>query len=399
MLGNISHSNGLNYRGMTATHQPDHKTRKIKREIALLTGLTLIFLLPVVLIGIKRSPKTPPRGPYTVAGPHGAEAYLAFSPDSKMLASAGRDASLHLWNTQTGALLRTLKSRNKDFLSSVTFAPDGKILVSGGYFVSLWDPATGKLLGTLNDPSTIGINRVAFSPDGRWLVSASFLGKVNLWEPRTRKLRKSMNVQWSEVASVAFARDGQLIALGSIDGKVTLWDVPRWELLAELKENGNPIRGDLSAPVAFSPDGQTLVSSSAGYRNGHWSSMVCVWDVRTGVLRRKMPISNRVAGAVAFSPDGTEVALGVGELKIAEPAEVQLWNAQMTRVTRTLTLHSGEVTSLAFSPDGKTLAASSYGMGAKQAVNEIRLWNMETSQVLHTLAGKSRSFDLGKSRR
>lgn len=99
---------------------------------------------------------------------------VAFAPDGKLIASGGDDVTVKLWNAQTGALMRALPLKS-NYCGKVAFSPDGKTIAAAGELVFLWDSATGKLNRTLPGSQTL-----AFSPDGRTLSTADD-GQVKLW--------------------------------------------------------------------------------------------------------------------------------------------------------------------------------------------------------------------------
>jgi WD40 repeat protein/DNA-binding XRE family transcriptional regulator len=285
---------------------------------------------------------------------------VAFSPGGNLLATADGDGFVRLWNPVTGRpvgkpLRASGPTTNRYGVRAVAFSPDGTLLASAGAdgTVRLWDPVTGRPFGkTLHASARWGVFGVAFSPDGTLLASTGGDGTVRLWNPATgRPVGKTIQTSvgpFGGHGAVAFSPHGNLLAIGSGDGTVRLWN----------PVTGRPFGRTLHASalfgvwgVAFSPNGNLLVSAGG-------DGTVRLWNPATGQpasasLRGTFPV-NGVRG-VAFSPTGNLLALADGD------GTVRLWNPVTGRPVLA-PLHIigirplGGVSAVAFSPDG-TLAS------------------------------------------
>ena len=318
----------------------------------------------------------------------GAVDSVAFSPDGKTLASGSADDTVRLWDVATGQQIGDPLTGHTGPVNSVTFSPDGKTLATGSAddTVRLWDVASITGVASLTGQTT-AVNSVAFSPDGKTLASGSADGAddtVRLWDVAARQQIGNPLVGHSAhpgQVSVAFSPDGKILASGSADSTVRLWDV------ATRQQIGNPlgqpsIFGSVGS-VAFSPDGKVLASGSA-------FSAVQLWDVAT-----RQQIGNPISppsspgetlgqvSSIAFSPDGTILADGI-VFSSASASDVgtgtlQVWDvANHRQLIGNLANTVGAVYSVAFSPDGKTLASGS-------ADGTVRLWDVATGQQIGDL--------------
>jgi WD40 repeat protein len=157
---------------------------------------------------------------------------VAFSPDSTLLASAGGDGAVRLWNPATGQQVRVLHATSARFgVNAVAFSPHGTLLASGegDGTIRLWNPATGRairILHAIGSGTYLPLSGVAFSPNGKLL--ASVVAAVRLWDPATGQ---ALGVPFGpgnspvEVDTVAFSPNGRLLASADIAGAVRFWKV------------------------------------------------------------------------------------------------------------------------------------------------------------------------------
>ena len=120
----------------------------------------------------------------TLKGHSGFVSSVSFSPDGKRIVSgSSNDNTLKVWDAQTGQETLTLKVHTADGVCSVSFSPDGKRIVSGGFdqTVKVWDAQTGKETLTLKGHSR-GVRSVSFNPDGKRIVSGGYDMTVKVWD-------------------------------------------------------------------------------------------------------------------------------------------------------------------------------------------------------------------------
>jgi len=347
---------------------------------------------------------------------HGSMCCVSFSPGGKLV-GAGRKGTFRLWDPVTHHSTPLLTGPGAQDVSAVAFSPDSKLLATASAkgTVQLWNPATRQPVGAplRVTNSQVGVLDLAFGPGGKLLASIDGNDTVRLWNPVTRQpIGAPLHVASSQVRlnNIAFNHDGRLLATAGSDGTVRLWDLvtgqpvgaalhaaspqlgvngvtfsPDSKLLAGVGGDGalqlwNPVTGEpAGAPLrasardplggaAFSPDGKLLATVDLGGTVRLWNP---VTRQPVGAPIQTGGSTNLGVWAVAFSPDGKLLAT-------ADGGTVRLWNP-VTRqpVGEPVQAGSGgrEVSAVAFSPNGKLLATINHD-------GTIQVWNPVTAQPM-----------------
>jgi WD40 repeat protein/transcriptional regulator with XRE-family HTH domain len=172
----------------------------------------------------------------TGSGTHGGVSAVAFSPNGKLLTTIDHGGTVRVWNPVTGQPAGVpIHARPEGGplvgLERVAFSPDSKLLASAdGGTVQLWNPVTGQAVGAPLPAGTgryAGVYDVAFSPDGKLLASAGSDGIVQLWNPVTGQPVGAPLATGARngVYGVAFSADGKWLASADSDGAVHLWNI------------------------------------------------------------------------------------------------------------------------------------------------------------------------------
>ncbi len=326
---------------------------------------------------------------------------VAFRPDGQLMATAGYDHVVTLWNPGSGRVVRRLVGHS-DAITSLAFSPDGRRLLSGSLdrTLRMWDVERGETVAQFGDGST-EIWAVAFSPDGRLLASGGG-GKadepgddftIRLWNAADGREVGRLQGHKDMLQGVAFSPDGRYLVSAGLDGHLLRWEVATRQSAGEFEDasDGNPSQGAIFA-IAFSPDGRRLAVGREGGRVELWNA------VSLSRSRAWKGHEDDVYG-IAFSPDGQRLATaakdGFAIVWDVAPAAPLTWNDRTpgripvglrglavndlsTRILAKLGGHVTAAIAVAFNPGGTGLVSASGDGG-------IFLWNLEDRRPLRIL--------------
>ena len=337
----------------------------------------LPLLLGLVVTQVARSQETSPGEIATLklGDRQGAARLVAFSPDGRLLATAGVNCDIRIWDVTTARRLYTLKGHSA---SAITFSPDGKLLASAETRsgVLLWDVQSGKQQRKLEVPRDRGwfqqIYCLAFRLDGKTLVaagSATILPDARMelctalisWDAGTGKM-----IEFDELDKV----DTNWLWLSADGGTVAYFASTERKFFLRVRDlaNKKKFEFDLSSldknkhAAALSPDGKVAAIGDK------------LWDVTTGkqlvTLGRE---SFDTISYLSFSPDGKFVA-AVGMSKrisrSGKNATIGLYKVKTGDVVFAFNAHKGEVYSLAITRNGQTMASVSDD-------KTLKLWDLD----------------------
>ena len=268
---------------------------------------------------------------------------ISFSPDGNMLAVGNWDGNIMLFEVESGARKKILRSSQS--AERLNFSPDGTLLAVGtsNNAINLWNVADEQVVKTLSGHSG-NITALDFSPDGTTLVSASRDKTLKLWEIETGSEIATLQGHQGRVLSVEFSPDGSKLVSGSADRTIKLWDVASRHELETFYGHQHGVNA-----VSFSPDGLSVASGST-------DTLVKLWTVKSDGLLHILASRAESVQSVAFSPDNTMFASGNYD------RSVQLWNVEDGQEIAALegishkSLWSSVDAFVNFSPDGSKLA-------------------------------------------
>ena len=326
---------------------------------------------------------------------------LAFCPDkdSNLLASASSDRAIKLWSIEENKATLKLKLDGGCGVLAIAFSPDGKTLYSAGddNLIRRWDVATGKQTDIFKGHDGIIVSLIA---QENAIISGALDKTIRIWDAKTTELKRTLPRSQGDCDALAVTRAGDFLATAGTNNTIRIFEADNGKEVAFGSGPQAPLAGlVLSANnkrlATMTSDGQIIISDAAGRTALQWnakqtgdllfagtpdgktlvtaSNSVRFWDAAKGAEITQIPAKDfDTVETLAFSPDGNTVALGY------RSAQIELWDWRNKKSLGEFK-YPGSLFALAWSPDGKNLAAAG---GAK-----IFIWDPLSNNLI-------KSFDV-----
>ena len=328
----------------------------------------------------------------------GAVTAVAVTPDERRATSTAQDSTLKVWDLHSGVEMYVLDVLDENQVADIVgFAvtSDGRIAVSasGGGTLKVWDLEQGAHLKTLRGHSS-PVTAVAVTPDGRRCISTSRDNTLQIWDLEVGIL-EGLGNPITDTIGVWVTPDGRRAITASGDGTLKVWDLERGAHLHTLRGHDGPVTG-----VAVTPDGRRAISTSR-------DNTLRVWDLHSGVEMDVLDehpslvdIENAATGSATvggwrFFERYREAMGGLSEPRAAvvlaldgrravsaRHCNLNVWDLESGIRTHTLRGHSGSVTSVAVTPDGRRAISVSTD-------ETLKVWDLERAVAITTFRAES----------
>ncbi|MBX9677669.1 MAG: NB-ARC domain protein [Gemmataceae bacterium] len=301
---------------------------------------------------------------------------VAVSPDKKLVAGS-RGNQIHVYEAKDGKFVRTLvdpdakvdgkevKAAHVSLVESMTWSPDGKLLVSGSFQqLTVWNPEDGKVVQRIGG-FAYHVVALAFSLDGKLLATGGGVptgdGEVKIFEVAGwKQIMDVKNGHSDTVYGVAFSPDAKMLATGSADKFVKVWEVPSAKFVKSFEGHTHHV-----LDVGWQADGKLLASAGG-------DNTVKVWDFEKGEQARTIQAHAKQVTRLLFIGKKPEILTAGGD------NAVKMFNVTNGGNTKNFPGATDFVYGIGASPDGEVVATGSQD-------GQLRVYNGASGALIKAL--------------
>lgn len=350
-LGNVSKYNGLLEKKWTTVIRLQKKIMDLESKLSEVQkeivegGATRKSRLSTDWI-----PRPPER--FELTGHRAPVTKVAFHPTYSLVLSCSEDATIKVWDYESGDFERTIKGHT-DSVQDVAFDHTGKLLAScsADMSIRLWDFTTYECMRTLQGHDH-NVSSVAFMPSGDFLVSTSRDKTLKMWEVSTGYCVRTYTGHREWVRSVKVSPDGSLLASCSNDQTIRVWVASTKECKAELRGHEHVVEcvawaPDVSLPHIADTCGIVWKKGTAApgpfLISGSRDKTIRLWDAITGACLFVLLGHDNWVRGLMFHPGGGKIIISCSDDKT-----IRVWDYKNRRCQKTLEAHSHFATSIDF---------------------------------------------------
>lgn len=283
---------------------------------------------------------------------------IVFNSSGNRLASASFDCTARLWNAETGLLLQTFRGHRAPIVD-IAFSSDNQSLATASFdgTIRMWNLASGNCENVFRGHSR-EVKSICLSSDGQWLFSGSFDGTVRRWNLQSQTTQESVQIpldQTRPIWSIALNSARGLLAIGNDNGIISLCDMNSLQQLSSFEAHFSTVQH-----LSFSPDGETLASSSS-------DRTIKIWDLEGACLKILRGHNNWIWD-LTFNWNGTLLA------SASYDQSIKVWDLESNRCLKTLKGSGSWVFTVEFGCEDSILVSSHVAEGV------CKVWDLETRQ-------------------
>ena len=286
-----------------------------------------------------------------------------YSEDTELIITACADGYWRIWDGHTGQCIKAIDSGIKDMTGASLNSDASKVIASfrNGSAI-IWDMATDTVSARLVGHNA-AVNYACFSPDGTYALTASDDNTVRLWNANNGNYIKTIAEHAANVNCAIFSTSGEKVVTSSEDGTAMLYDFGKDETRVIFNQDDCSID---YAEFNYDDTKIAIVTNQAVYILDESFTIKCKRDIQD--------IHDDLITSASFSPDGESIATS------SHDKTIKLWNVSTGNILHSFEGHSNIVKDVVFSPDGKYILSTS-------SDNEARIWNTGNTQeesVIHS---------------